>query len=68
LAVGAQRLGLIVQELEGQQDTVIKAIQGPVRSIRGIAGATELGDLEPVLVLDVVAIVEDATRRREAIG
>ena len=66
LAVGAQRMGLIVHELEGQQDTVIKAIQGPVPSIRGVAGATELGGAEPVLVLDVVAIVEDGMRRREA--
>ena len=65
LAVGEQRLGLIVDELDGQQDTVMKAIQGPVRSIRGVAGATELGGAEPVLVLDVVALVEDATRRRE---
>ena len=66
LAVGEQRMGLIVDKLEGQQDTVIKAIQGPVTSIRGVAGATELGGAEPVLVLDVVALVEDASARRLA--
>jgi len=37
-----------------------------VQSVRGVAGATELGDLGPVLVLDVGALVEDAFRRREA--
>jgi two-component system chemotaxis sensor kinase CheA len=65
LGIGDQRVGLLVERLEGQQDTVIKPIQGPVQSVRGIAGATELGDQDPVLVLDVSAIVEDSGRRRE---
>ncbi|MGH0032402.1 MAG: chemotaxis protein CheA [Myxococcota bacterium] len=66
MGIGDQRIGLVVDRLEGQQDTVIKPIQGPVQAIRGIAGATDLGDQEPLLVLDVSAIVEDAVRRREA--
>ena len=65
LGIGEQRLGLIVERLHGQQDTVIKPIQGPLATLRGIAGATDLGDQEPVLVLDTSAIVDDATRRRE---
>ena len=39
---------------------MIKPIQGPIHAVRGIAGATELGDQDPVLVLDVSALVEDA--------
>jgi len=66
VGLGDLRLGLLVDRLETQQDAVIKPIQGPVRSIRGIAGATELGDLGTVLVLDVASLVEDAGRRREA--
>lgn len=66
LGMGEQRLGLVVDGLEGQQDIVIKPIQGPIRSIRGIAGATELGDRVAVLVLDVSALVAEGTRRREA--
>jgi two-component system chemotaxis sensor kinase CheA len=65
MGIGDQRIGLVVDRLEGQQDTVIKPIQGPVQTLRGIAGATDLGDQEPLLVLDVSAIVEDAVRRRE---
>jgi two-component system chemotaxis sensor kinase CheA len=65
MGIGDQRFGLVVDRLEGQQDTVIKPIQGPVQTLRGIAGATDLGDQEPLLVLDVSAIVEDAVRRRE---
>ncbi|MFQ5418151.1 MAG: chemotaxis protein CheA [Myxococcota bacterium] len=66
LGMGDLRLGLVVDELAGRQDTVIKPIQGPVRSIRGIAGATELGGQDPVLVLDVASFVNEAFRRREA--
>lgn len=65
LGLGDLRLGLLVDRLEGQQDTVIKPVQGPVQNVRGITGATELGDLGAVLVLDVAAVVEDAYRRRE---
>jgi two-component system chemotaxis sensor kinase CheA len=66
IGLGDARLGLVVDRLEGQQDTVIKPVQGPIQSVRGIAGATELGDLGAVLVLDVAALIEDAGRRREA--
>jgi two-component system chemotaxis sensor kinase CheA len=66
LGMGDLRIGLLVDNLEGQQDTVIKPIQGPIQTVRGIAGATELGDQDPVLVLDVSAFIDDAVRRREA--
>jgi two-component system chemotaxis sensor kinase CheA len=66
VGMGDTRLGLVVDGLEGQQDTVIKPIQGPVQAVRGIAGATELGDQDPVLVLDVSALLADAGARREA--
>ncbi|MEM9175468.1 MAG: chemotaxis protein CheA, partial [Myxococcota bacterium] len=66
LGMGEQRLGLLVDRLEGQQDTVIKPIKGPLQQIRGIAGATELGDRGAILVIDVSAIVGDVIRRREA--
>ncbi|HBZ69442.1 MAG TPA: chemotaxis protein CheA [Deltaproteobacteria bacterium] len=66
LGFGDSRLGLLVDRLDGQQDTVIKPIQGPIQNVRGVTGATELGDQAAVLVLDVSALVDDAVRRREA--
>jgi two-component system chemotaxis sensor kinase CheA len=66
LGLGEQRLGLLVDRLEGQQDAVIKPIKGPFQQIRGITGATELGDRGAILVIDVSAIVGDVLRRREA--
>ncbi len=66
VVVGAaeRRLGLVVDRLVGQQEVVIKSIGGKLRSIPGIAGATELGDNEVVLVLDVEALIDEATARR----
>jgi len=66
LGLGGSRLGLVVDRLLGQEDAVIKPIQGPITDVPGIAGATELGDQNAVLVLDVTTFVEDVHRRREA--
>ncbi len=65
IGIGESRLGLIVDRLEGQQDTVLKPIQGPIGEVRGISGATEISEHGAVLVLDVAAIVEDTLRRRD---
>ena len=66
LGMGEARLGLLVDRLEGQQDAVIKPIHGPVSSVRGIAGAAELGGPQPVLVLDASTLLADAHARWEA--
>jgi two-component system chemotaxis sensor kinase CheA len=65
LGMGDARVALLVDRLEGQQDAVIKPVQGPLRTLRGVAGATEVGAQTAVLVLDVSALVSDAGRRRE---
>ena len=66
LGMGDARLGLLVDRLEGEQDAVIKPIEGPFPSARGIAGAADLGGSQPVLVLDASALLHDAASRREA--
>ena len=66
LGLGDRRMGLLVDTLEGQQDTVIKPIQGPIQQVRGIAGATEQGEGGALLVIDVASIVDDTVRRRDA--
>ena len=60
------RIAALEDRLEGQQDTVIKSIHGPIQNVRGIAGATELGRRGAVLVLDVSALVDELAPRREA--
>jgi two-component system chemotaxis sensor kinase CheA len=54
-----ERLGLAVDELLGQQDIVVKPLGRLLAGVRGIAGATDLGQRTTVLVLDVGAIIED---------
>jgi len=65
VGLGEQRIGLLVDRLDGQQDTVIKPIQGPVKNVRGFAGATELGDQDAVLVVDISSLVDDTLNRKE---
>jgi two-component system chemotaxis sensor kinase CheA len=66
VGLGEQRIGLLVDRLDGQQDTVIKPIQGPLKNVRGFAGATELGDQGAVLVVDISTLVEDTLRRKDS--
>jgi len=66
VGLGEARVGVLVDKLDGQQDAVVKPIQGPVTHVRGVTGATEFGDHGAVLVLDVTSLVEDPVRRREA--
>ena len=50
---GAQRLGLVVDELVGQQEIVIKPLGNLLAGIPGIAGATILGNGQVATILDV---------------
>src|SRR5512138_1733531 len=62
VGLAQERLGMAVDELVGQQDVVVKPLGAALESVRGIAGATDLGTLRTVLVLDVGAIVEEVLR------
>jgi two-component system chemotaxis sensor kinase CheA len=65
VGLAQHRLGLLVDELVGQQDIVIKSLGRALASVPGIAGATELGGKKTVLVLDVAQIVEEAVAGAE---
>ena len=53
---GDHRIGLLVDELVGQQEIVIKSLGKLLIGIKQIAGATILGDGQVVLILDVNAL------------
>ena len=53
------RAALLIDDVLGQQDIVIKTLGAYLQGVRGIAGATHLGDHETILVLDVGALMED---------
>ena len=63
-AVAGRRVGFVVDDLVGQQDIVIKALGPSLQRIRGVAGATDLGDQRVGLVLDTAALIEEALSAR----
>lgn len=63
--LGARRLGLVVDQLLGQQDIVIKPLGKSLMNVRGFAGATELGDQHVGLVIDAAAIIEEVLSSSE---
>ena len=60
-AIAQHRFGMVVDKLVGEQDIVIKPIGDVFSNVKGIAGATDLGNNKTVLVLDVASIVEEMT-------
>ncbi|MDP1917876.1 MAG: chemotaxis protein CheA [Myxococcales bacterium] len=68
IGLAQDRFGLAVDALLGQEDIVTKPLGGRLKGVRGIAGATELGDRRAVLVLDVGALVEELKRPTAAVG
>lgn len=58
-ALGHRRLGFVVDSLEGQQDVVIKPLGPSLASVRGFAGATDIGDQRVALVLDAPGLLEE---------
>lgn len=53
---GGERVGLLVDELLGQQQVVIKSLDSNFRPVHGISAATILGDGRVALILDVSAL------------
>ncbi|NLM22179.1 MAG: chemotaxis protein CheA [Peptococcaceae bacterium] len=58
VGLGDKNVGLIVDELQGQQEIVIKSL-GDLNGIPGIAGATILGDGKVTLILDIGSLIQD---------
>lgn len=63
VGIAQHRVGLVVDDLIGQQDIVIKSLGKSLSGLIGVAGATELAGQRTVLVLDIPSLVETALRR-----
>ncbi|MHC1698517.1 MAG: chemotaxis protein CheA [Geobacteraceae bacterium] len=57
-----RRVGIVVNDLLGQQDIVIKSLGDTFKGVRGVAGAADLGDQRTILILDVSGIVSETTK------
>ncbi|MBD8005664.1 chemotaxis protein CheA [Bacillus norwichensis] len=56
VGVGEKKIALIVDELQGNQEIVVKSLGKYVGKINGISGATILGDGRVELILEVAGI------------
>jgi len=64
--VDNRRSALLVDALVGQQQLVVKSLEGNLHAVRGVAGATILGDGRVALILDVGSIARAAPARAMA--
>jgi chemosensory pili system protein ChpA (sensor histidine kinase/response regulator) len=61
---GEHSTGLVADELIGSREIVVKSVGPQISSIRGISGATILGDGRIVVILDIGALVRGEWRSR----
>lgn len=54
--IGGEKLGLVVDDLVGKQEIVIKTLLGIMRNAKNFSGATILGDGKVILIIDVASL------------
>lgn len=62
---GNKRHGLMVDELFGQHEIIIKSLGEYFTGIRGFAGAAEIGKHEVILVIDVDGLIDSAVAKQK---
>ncbi len=65
VSVGQERVGLVVDQIIGNHQTVIKSLTALHRGVASFAGATILGDGSVALILDISQLVAAAQPREE---
>ncbi|MEG3091352.1 chemotaxis protein CheA [Sphingomonas sp. PB1R3] len=71
VGTGTERVGLVVDQIIGNHQTVIKAMSPLHRNVAAFAGATILGDGSVALILDIaqlIALSQPREERRLAAG
>ncbi len=61
VAIAEKRIGLVVDELIGREEIVIKSLGNYLVNIKGISGATIMGDGSVTLILDVANVISEAS-------
>jgi two-component system, chemotaxis family, sensor kinase CheA len=56
---GEKLAGIVVDAIVRQQEIVLKSIGGRLKDTPGVAGATEVGEGEIILVIDVGSLIEN---------
>ncbi|HET7921402.1 MAG TPA: Hpt domain-containing protein, partial [Gammaproteobacteria bacterium] len=63
---GDSSIAVITEGMQGSREVVVKSVGPQVSSIRGISGATILGDGSILLILDVTSLARGMAREEEA--
>jgi chemosensory pili system protein ChpA (sensor histidine kinase/response regulator) len=66
IRAGEHSTALVTDELVGSREIVVKSLGPQISAIRGIAGATILGDGRIVVILDMGSLVRSEWRARQA--
>jgi len=67
IRAGEHSTALVTDELVGSREIVVKSVGPQIAGIRGISGATILGDGRIVIILDMGALVRSEWRARSAV-
>jgi two-component system, chemotaxis family, sensor kinase CheA len=64
LVIASERgsAGLVVDRVHAQREIVVRPVSDPLLRVPGVAGATELGDGRPILILDPAALTAGPVR------
>jgi two-component system, chemotaxis family, sensor kinase CheA len=67
VGIAEEKIGIVVDSLLGQQEIVIKSLDSDMIDVKGIAGATILGEGNVVLILDVATLIYEnrSVKQRE---
>lgn len=58
--------GLLVDQILGHREVVVRPLHDPLLRVPGVSGATELGDGDPVLILDSHSLSDAAAAARRS--
>lgn len=63
ISAAGERVGLVVDQIIGSHQTVIKSMSGVHRAVNSFSGATILGDGSVALILDIMQLVATGQQR-----
>lgn len=61
---GDETLAFAIERMLGQQEVVVRPLNDSLLKVPGVAGATDLGDGQPTLVLDLLSLGASVSGRR----
>lgn len=64
---GHRRIGLMVDEIQGRQEIFVRECHPDIAQLPGVAGASILGNGQPVLILDTTDLIDLAAEHAQSL-